>query len=116
FTDDGAYRRGGVGRLKKDVDDALRQGPSVRRVMVFRRAANDIHMEEGRDVWWHRELEYVDATCPPAALDSEQPLYLLYTSGSTGKPKGILHTTGGYPLNTFFTHKKIFHIPAEHNL
>jgi acetyl-CoA synthetase len=100
ITADGSYRRGGIVPLKKNVDDALRDGTSVRRVIVFRRAANDIHMEEGRDVWWHRELEYVDANCPPAPLDSEHPLYLLYTSGSTGKPKGILHTTGGY-LVTF---------------
>ena len=57
-------------------------------MIVFRRAGNEIHIEEGRDVWWHREMEYVDADCPPAPLDSEHPLYILYTSGSTGKPKG----------------------------
>src|SRR5512140_2462061 len=70
--------------LKRNVDDALRDSTSIRRVIVFRRAGNDIHMEEGRDVWWHRELQYVDANCPPAPHDSEHPLYLLYTSGSTG--------------------------------
>src|SRR6059036_871704 len=109
-TADGAYRRGGIVPLKKNVDDALRDGTSVRRVIVFRRAGNDIHMEEGRDVWWHRELEYVNANCPPAPLDSEHPLYLLYTSGSTGKPKGILHTTGGYLVNVYSTTKYVFDI------
>src|SRR5207253_6292807 len=66
-TADGAYRRGGIVPLKKNVDDALRPpaAGSVRRVIVFRRAGNHMHMEEGRDVWWHRELEYVDAKCPP---------------------------------------------------
>ena len=113
ITADGAYRRGGIVPLKKNVDDALRDGTSVRRVIVFRRAANDIHMEEGRDVWWHRELEYVDANCPPAPLDSEHPLYLLYTSGSTGKPKGILHTTGGYLVNVYCTTKYVFDIRDE---
>src|SRR4051795_2441862 len=110
ITADGAYRRGGIVPLKKNVDDALRDGTSVRRVIVFRRAANDIHMEEGRDVWWHRELEYVDANCPPASLDSEHPLYLLYTSGSTGKPKGILHTTAGYLVNVYCTTKYVFDV------
>src|SRR5436305_8665706 len=109
-TADGAYRRGGIVPLKKNVDDALRDGTSVRRVIVFRRAGNDIHMEEGRDVWWHRELEYVNANCPPAPLDSEHPLYLLYTSGSTGKPKGILHTTGGYLVGVYSTTKYVFDI------
>src|SRR3989442_912564 len=83
------------------------------RVIVYRRAGNEIHMEEGRDVWWHRELEYVDANCAPAPLDSEHPLYLLYTSGSTGKPKGILHTTGGYLVGVYSTMKYVFDIRDE---
>ena len=108
ITADGSYRRGGIVPLKKNVDDALRAGTSVRRVIVFQRAANEIHMEEGRDVWWHRELEYVDDNCPPTPVDSEHPLYILYTSGSTGKPKGILHTTGGYLVGIYSTTKYVF--------
>src|SRR5712671_564883 len=108
ITADGSYRRGGIVPLKKNVDDALRDGTSVRRVIVFRRAANDIHMEEGRDVWWHREREYVDSNCSQTPYDSDHPLYLLYTSGSTGKPKGILHTTGGYLVHVYCTTKYVF--------
>ena len=107
-TADGSYRRGAIVTLKRNVDDALRDSTSIRRVIVFRRAGNDIHMEEGRDVWWHRELEYVDANCQATPLDSEHPLYLLYTSGSTGKPKGILHTTGGYLVGVYSTTKYVF--------
>ena len=113
ITADGSYRRGGIVPLKKNVDVALQGKTSIKRVIVFRRAGNDIHMEEGRDVWWHRELEYVDANCPPAALDSEHPLYILYTSGSTGKPKGILHTTGGYLVGVHATTKYVFDIRDE---
>ncbi len=108
ITADGGYRRGAIVPLKKNVDDALRGETSIKRVIVFRRAGNDIHMEEGRDVWWHRELEYVDADCPPVPLDSEHPFYILYTSGSTGKPKGILHTTGGYLVGIYSTAKYVF--------
>src|SRR2546428_7310032 len=113
ITADGSYRRGGIVPLKKNVDDALRVGTSVKHVIVFQRAHNQIHMEEGRDVWWHRELEYVDDNCPPTALDSEHPLYILYTSGSTGKPKGILHTTGGYLVGIYSTTKYVFDIRDE---
>ena len=112
-TADGSYRRGAIVPLKKNVDEALSGDTSIKRVIVFRRVENDIHMEEGRDVWWHRELEYVNANCPPVALDSEHPLYLLYTSGSTGKPKGILHTTGGYLVGVYSTMKYIFDIRDE---
>jgi acetyl-CoA synthetase len=112
-TADGSYRRGAIVTLKRNVDDALRDSTSIRRVIVFRRAGNDIHMEEGRDVWWHRELEYVDANCQATPLDSEHPLYLLYTSGSTGKPKGILHTTGGYLVGVYSTTKYVFDLREE---
>ncbi len=109
ITADGGYRRGAVVPLKKNVDDALKgKDTPVKTVVVFRRTGQDIHIEEGRDVWWHRELEYVDAHCPAMALDSEAPLFILYTSGSTGKPKGILHSTGGYLLHAQMTCKYVF--------
>jgi len=114
ITADGGYRRGSVVPLKKNVDDALRgDSQTVRRVIVYRRTGHDVHIEEGRDVWWHREIEYVDANCEPVALDSEHPLFILYTSGSTGKPKGILHTTGGYLLGAYMTCKYVFDLREE---
>ncbi len=121
ITSDGGFRRGSIVPLKKNVDDALvlkdAAGKSltttITKVIVARRCSNDIHMEEGRDVWWHRELEYVDAKCPAAELDSEAPLFILYTSGSTGKPKGILHTTAGYLLGAKMTSKYVFDLRDE---
>src|SRR6184192_4596835 len=71
ITADGSYRRGAIVPLKNNVDHALSGGTSVKRVIVFKRVGNEIHMEEGRDAWWHRELEYVSANCEPVALDSE---------------------------------------------
>src|SRR3979411_2921896 len=49
ITADGSYRRGGIVPLKKNVDDALRERSTIKRVIVCRRTAADIHMEEGRD-------------------------------------------------------------------
>ncbi len=121
ITSDGGFRRGSVVQLKKNVDDALEikdaQGESltktIEKVIVVRRTNNEVHIKEGRDVWWHRELEYVDADCPAAQMDSEAPLFILYTSGSTGKPKGILHTTGGYLLGAKMTSKYVFDLRDE---
>lgn len=112
-TADGGYRRGQVVTLKQNVDHAIEGNKHIRRVIVFRRANNQIHIEPKRDVWWHRELEYVKADCPPEPVDSEHPLYILYTSGSTGKPKGILHTTGGYLVMTHATSKYVFDLREE---
>lgn len=120
-TADGGYRRGAVVPLKKNVDEALallgpdgeRVARTVEKVVVVRRCGNEVHMAEGRDLWWHRELEYVTPVCPPARLDSEAPLFILYTSGSTGKPKGILHSTAGYLLGAKMTSKYVFDLRDE---
>jgi acetyl-CoA synthetase len=113
ITADGGYRRGAIVPLKKNVDEALKENTVVEKVIVFRRANNEISIKEGRDVWWHREMEYVDSRCEPEALDAEDPLYILYTSGSTGKPKGILHTSGGYLLGVTITAKYVFDLRED---
>jgi acetyl-CoA synthetase len=121
ITADGGFRRGSTVALKKNVDDALTLKDSqgnllartIQKVIVLRRTCQDIHIEEGRDVWWHRETEYVDANCPAEKMDSEAPLFILYTSGSTGKPKGILHTTGGYLLGAKLTSRVVFDLRPE---
>jgi len=112
-TADGGYRRGQIVTLKQNVDHALEGETKVRKVIVFRRTSLDIHIEPGRDVWWHREMEYVDANCPAAGFDSEHPLFILYTSGSTGKPKGILHTSAGYLLGSALTTSMVFDLREE---
>ena len=121
ITADGGFRRGVVVPLKQNVDDALLlkdpQGEllakSTEKVIVLRRTQNEVQFREGRDVWWHQELEHVDANCPAEKMDSEAPLFILYTSGSTGKPKGILHTTGGYLLYAKMTSRYVFDLRDE---
>jgi acetyl-CoA synthetase len=113
ITADGGYRRGAIVPLKKNVDDALTDSDQIERVIVFRRAGNEIQFKEGRDVWWHEEMRQVHSDCPPVSMDAEDPLYVLYTSSSTGKPKGVLHTTGGYLLGVTATMKYVFDLRGD---
>ncbi|MGH9901835.1 MAG: acetate--CoA ligase, partial [Pyrinomonadaceae bacterium] len=112
-TADGGFRRGAEVKLKPAVDEALKETPSVKGCVVVRRTGTQIHMQPGRDYWWHELMETVDAHCPAEELDSEHPLYILYTSGTTGKPKGILHTTAGYLLQAHLTTKWVFDLRDE---
>ncbi len=112
-TADGGWRRGKEVKLKPAVDEALKATPSVKSCIVVRRSDGPIHMEAGRDHWWHELMAIENANCPAMELDSEHPLYILYTSGTTGKPKGILHTTAGYLLQAHLTTKWVFDLKDE---
>jgi acetyl-CoA synthetase len=108
------YRRGSVVPLKKTTDAAVAECPTIEKVVVVRRSAEDeVTMEEGRDVWYDDVMASADAVCEPAWVDSEHLLYILYTSGSTGKPKGIVHTTGGYLTGCLATCKWVFDLKDE---
>ena len=115
-TADGGYRRGHVVPLKRTVDEALRETPSIKNVVVVQRqrgGESATAMTPGRDQWYHELMQKAAPVCAPEAMDAEDLLYILYTSGTTGKPKGIVHTTGGYLVGTYATTKWVFDLKED---
>ncbi|GAB0190709.1 acetyl-coenzyme A synthetase 2-like, mitochondrial [Grus japonensis] len=100
-------RGGKVIELKKTVEQAVKQCPGVKRVLVSMRTDSKVPLT-ALDVPLEEEMMKEDACCEPAAMDSEDMLFLLYTSGSTGKPKGLVHSQAGYLLFAALTHKYVF--------
>ncbi|MFG6138597.1 MULTISPECIES: acetate--CoA ligase [Halomonas] len=110
ITADESVRGGKQVPLKDNVDAALtREGSDVcEKVLVVQRTGGEIDWHEGRDLWFHEQVDPQSTDCPAEEMGAEDPLFILYTSGSTGAPKGLKHTTGGYLLHAALTHRYVF--------
>ncbi len=107
-TADGGYRRGKIVGLKVVVDEAVKNTPSVKQVVVLKRTGQEVPMQPGRDHWWNDLAKKASERVDPVPVESSHPLYILYTSGTTGKPKGAVHSTGGYLVFAYATHDWVF--------
>jgi acetyl-CoA synthetase len=94
-TSDGFFRRGSKVPMKETADEAVKDAPSVKHVIVFPRFG-DGYPAGKHDVSWDEAFK--DDGSPHAfeGLDPETPLMVAYTSGTTGKPKGSVHVHGGF--------------------
>ena len=108
ITADEGLRGQKVIPLKKNIEEALKKCPNVKKCIVLKRTGGSVPFDSKRDVWYHELTSKMPTTCKPEEMNAEDPLFILYTSGSTGKPKGALHTTGGYLVYASMTHQYIF--------
>jgi acetyl-CoA synthetase len=108
ITADEGLRGQKVIPLKKNIDEALKKCPDVKKCIVLKRTGGNVSFDAKRDIWYHELTNKMSTTCKPEEMNAEDPLFILYTSGSTGKPKGVLHTTGGYLVYASMTFQYIF--------
>ncbi|HOX82070.1 MAG TPA: acetate--CoA ligase [Chryseolinea sp.] len=108
LTADGGSRGDKKIDLKSIVDEALRNCPTVEKVIVLEQTFAKPNMVAGRDFDWQTEMNKASSNCAAEEMDAEDLLFILYTSGSTGKPKGMVHTCGGYMVYTNYTFRTTF--------
>ena len=108
ITADEGRRGGRRVALKANADEALKDCPSVKTVLVVKVTGGAVAMQAGRDISYDDACAAASPSHAALPMNAEDPLFILYTSGSTGKPKGVLHTTGGYMVWASFTHQYVF--------
>ncbi|MEM0312952.1 MAG: acetate--CoA ligase [Candidatus Bathyarchaeia archaeon] len=113
-TADGFYRRGKIVNLKSIVDEAVKicekEGLKIEKVIVVRRAGNEIAWNPDRDMWHHELTANVSANAyiPVEKQNESDASFILYTSGTTGTPKAVQHSVGGYAVGLYATMKMLF--------
>jgi len=95
FTADGGLRRGKESLTKPEVDKALEQVPTIKKVIVFQRLGAKVQMKQGRDIFWQDFVKGKSKEFETERLDAEDYSLIIYTSGTTGRPKGTVHTQAG---------------------
>jgi len=118
-TADGFYRRGKIINLKSIVDEAVKicekEGLKIEKVIVVKRAGNEISFNPARDMW-HRELIAdvpQNAYVPVEKQNESDSAFILYTSGTTGTPKAVQHSVGGYAVGLYATMKMLFDVRED---
>ena len=82
--------------LKQTCDEAAREVPSLKHIMVVKRQTDaQIPWQPDRDIWWHEMVPQQPTEFKTEELDAEDLAMILYSSGTTGKPKGTLHLVAG---------------------
>ncbi len=98
FTADGFHRRGKAVPMKNTLEEALRECPSVRRVIVHPCLNTATTMHPERDILWQDFIAGQDKDAATEQTDAEDICMIIYTSGTTGRPKGAVHTHCGFPV------------------
>lgn len=104
---DGYYRRGQIINLKPSVDAAT-TGTGVEKIVMIRRAKNEIAWDKAKNFWYDELIENESDKLSAEIMDSEDLLFVLPESGTSGQFLPVMHSCGGYATYAKWSGKAVF--------
>ncbi|WP_102124775.1 acetate--CoA ligase [Deinococcus planocerae] len=108
---DATLRRGKTVPLKATLDEAS-QGLNIPHVIVARRVDRACVLGDGEHDF-HELLNATTRRAEPAALEANEPGFIIYTSGTTSKPKGLVHAGIGFLVGAYANVKWTLNLRPE---
>lgn len=103
ITVDKYYRKGKTENLKQRAFKAAK-GMKIKKIVVKRKDVGKFFLNKSKKK--NKKAKEIK----PVEMNSEDILFVLYTSGTTGKPKGVMHSTGGYAVQAYWSTKFNFNL------
>lgn len=113
ITQDYVLKKGNQINLKVKADIALKSSATVEKVVIFYRSKTEAKAVSEKEIIWQNEIEKVSDDCEAVPLQSQHPLFSLFTNGPNGDLVNILHSTGGYMVQSYLTAKWIFDLKGN---
>ena len=114
ITQDYVFKKGNQLDIKSKVDSALKNTNLIERVILFRRLkVQETKPIQENEINWQNEIDKISDECEAVPLQSQHPMFSLFTNGPKGDLVNILHSTGGYMVQTYLTAKWIFDLKGN---
>ena len=110
LTADGLNRGAKQIPVKSVVDEALENCPSVRRVIVVEHLGWPVHMEEGRDVWYHEEAKDVAKPARPRKWRPKTRSLSSTPAAAPASPRAWCTRQAGYMVWADYTFRNVFQV------
>ena len=109
---DATLRRGKAVPLKATLDQAREGIESIGAVVVARRVDAEAELKADEHDF-HALLSLQTRRADPAAVEANEPGFIIYTSGTTSKPKGLVHSGVGFLVGTYANVKWTLNLRPE---
>jgi acetyl-CoA synthetase len=97
---DASYRRGKLTPLLDTLRTARSKLSTVEHTIVVDRTGRGVPLEEG-EIAYADALKLAPGGVPAAALEANDPAFLIFTSGTEARPKGVVHSAAGFMIGAW---------------